>query len=505
MELELGLFDEAEQKFARAMKSADDEILPVAAYGYGVALLSMARRDNQDGKAGSAFNLLRQGVQGCQTLGDQTNICGLKLLGDLYSFGASLPPDVFVDVGESSSSSLLSDEALLRSQVEFISKGKYAYNHAQSLIDGSSEESDVLRASLVTDVGSNLVLQAQLLSDWESKGLHRQSSFESSSLFESAAIEFRHALELSPTYAPAWCGLGCTLVRSDPLLAQHAFARSLELEKLAPDPYANLSFLYTGHRRYNESARVSDALTEVADTPMMWINRALILEHAVASKPGGPHSRHDIMQAADAYRAALQVVKHPSAMVGLALTCRMTTDEYKSADDNAMVTESHSYVSEYLGMVGDYDLPTVLMDGVLRMEAGVINQTNESEQLIDEGRQRVLDGLGRLEGKYIEGDLNTLLNLDVFRQVVAVNDSDRRPVADDTDDSDVESGWSLHRRVVHQPNRGDLWMQLAKQLARNASTCAYLEPAVLAARRASSILMQQLTKTIAMPSKSEGK
>jgi tetratricopeptide (TPR) repeat protein len=495
--MELGLFDEAEEKFSRAMDSGDDEMLPLAAYGCGAALFSMAQRDNQDGKAGSAYALLQQGVQGCHKLSDRTNVCVQKLLGDLHTFGAALPPDVFGEM--SGNTGLENDEALLRSQFKFISNGKDAYHHALSLVDGSGEASDALRASLGSDGGSNLLMQAQLLSGWESKGLHQPASPESSELFESAAAEFRRALELCPTYAPAWCGLGCAAVRSDPLLAQHAFSRSLELDNLAPDPYANLSFLYTAHRRFSVSARVSDALTEVADTPMMWINLAMILELRAAAKPGEQQSRHDMMQAADAYRAAMQVFKHPSAMLGLALTCRMSIDDDHTPDTDAMVIESHSYTSEYLGMVGRFDLPTLTIDGVLKMETGITNPSEQSKQLIDEGRHQVLEGISQFVGQHLLDDQNNALDQDVFRQVTVVDDGCRSGNGDSNSSIEATEEWSLDRQVVHHPNRGDLWMQLSKQLVcRGAST----EPALLAARRATSILMQQLQKTLSMPTKS---
>lgn len=497
MELELGLYDEAGEKFARASDCGDVNILPIAVYGYGLSLLSMAQRDNQDGKAGSAFLLLHKGVQECLKLGERTNVCVQKLLGDMYSLAATLPPDVF---GDGNDSDAVASEFQLKSQLDFVSKGKAAYDRAQIFVAQSSED-NALRASLVSDGGSNLVLQAQLLSSWESNGLYRQASSESSILYENAANEYRRALNLSPTYAPAWCGLGCAVVRTDPLLAQHSFSRSQELDGLAPDPYANLSFLYTSHRRYKNSAQVSDALTEVADTPMMWINRAVILEHTAASNPGEPQSQHCIMQAADAYRAALQVVKHPIAMIGLALTCRMTVDEPNAAVMDAVVMESSSYMTEYIGMVGRYDLPAVLMDGVLEMEAGIMNRACQGVEQIENGRQQVVVGLDQIEPMHAVDDQGNSLCLEIFRKVAAANDIDIEHRPDIKEDTE----WSLGRQVVHNPNRGDLWLQLAKQLVQETPPGGSIEPAALAAHRASSILMRQLTKTLAFQATKESR
>lgn len=494
VEMELGLFDEAEEKFSRAMDCSDDEMLRIAAYGCGVARLSMAQRDLYDGKAGLAYALIQRGVRDCHKLRGRTNVCVQKLLGDLHSFASILPSDVFGEDGFCSG--LENNEALLRAQLDFISKGKDAYQHAHSLVDVFGEVSDAIRASLITDIGSNLLMQAHLLCDWESKGLHHQSSEEGSNFLSCAAAEFGRALKFCPTYAPAWCGMGCAVINSDPLLAQHAFSRSLELDNRVPDPYANLSFLYTAYRRYSVSARVSDALTEIADTPMIWINRALILERTAAASPGEPKSRADILQAADAYRAALQVVKHPCAMVGLALTCRMTVADEHDPDSDAMIIESHSYASEYLGMHGRHDIPISMFDGILRMETALKNPTKHSKQLINEGRRQVLVGLDQLEGHQVLDDQNTALDQHVFQHVTEEsNSSSVAGVAEEC----TTAEWSLDRRLVHQPNRGDLWVQLAKSLAARASTGVSTKPALLAARRASSIMMQQLHTTLPMP------
>ncbi len=92
-ELELGLFDDAVDKFTRALENADKQMNSMAAYGQGLARLSMARRDLLDGKAGAAFVHVEKAIQGCNNLELKAG-CIQKLLGDLYSFGASLPPDV---------------------------------------------------------------------------------------------------------------------------------------------------------------------------------------------------------------------------------------------------------------------------------------------------------------------------------------------------------------------------------------------------------------------------
>jgi tetratricopeptide (TPR) repeat protein len=482
VELELGLFDEAVEKLSMAMNCGDRELFAVAVYGYGAGMLSIARRAAQDGKAGLAFNVVCESLHALDRMNDSRSICVLKLKGDLYSFGASLPARVFGG-----------NDAATLSQVEFVEKGALAYETAQSLVMGSTEESNLMRASLLTDVGSNLILQGQLMTSLESKGLRLAVSPAVSRIYQKAASEFHCALDLSPTYAPAWCALGCALVHSDPIMAQHAFSRSIELDKLFPDAYANLSFLYTSHQRYEASASVSDALTAVADTPMMWINRALMFEQT-ALQFDSSMAQNYVLQAADAYRAALQVTKHPIALLGLSLSCRSLSSRTKQRE---MISESYSCASEYVESFGSYDILMVLVESALEMEVGITeNRSEHSEYLIEEGRQHMLHGINIINVQGRERGENVIPDVSVFHPVTHWNKNEHLETAQEPDE-EVDAAWSLHRQVVHSPNRGDIWLLLAKQLARKADaeqrTAAH--PALVAARRASSILRHQLEQS----------
>jgi tetratricopeptide (TPR) repeat protein len=484
VELDLGLFDEAEEKFQRAIGICDTEMLPAATYGRGISLLAMAKRDIQDGK-GSAYSSLLQGIEGCRALGDSTHGCVQKLIGDLYTLGAALPPDMF------SGSDDESEESTGQRQKSFISNGEDAYREAEQLVTGSDEESAVLRSILMTDLGANLLLQAQLLSLWGQKGIHQEKlSPRASEMYEKAADEFRRAIDSSPLYAPAWCGLGCAVARSDPMLAQHAFSRSLELDPLFPDAYANLSFLYTDQKSFAASAKVSDALTEVADSPMMWINRALILEHQGAESPV-----ESIEQAADAYRAALQVVKHPSALLGLALSCRMTgKDRFHSAQnyEGELAMESSCNVTEYLGFVGQGDVPTTLFDGILTTELAAMNPAGDHEQMLLVGREQVMSEVGRLRKEpSSQNPANTALLDHVELLDVLSKDTNDSIAEDESNGTDPMEGLPLERRIVLEPDRGDLWVQYAQQMAASDEP----ERAMTACRRAVSLLEHQFLHT----------
>jgi tetratricopeptide (TPR) repeat protein len=494
-ELELGLFDDAVDKFTRALENTDKRMHSMAAYGQGLARLSMAHRDLQDGKAGAAFVHVQKAIQGCHDL-DLRAGCIQKLLGDLFSFGASLPPDVFDSDGSVVVAS--HDEKLIQAQLSFVSSGEIAYRASEDCVVAPTEnKTDTVRACLVTDLGSNLLYQAQMLSFWCARR-PGQPSAEPEHMFQSSAKEFRRAIDLSPHYAPAWCGLGCAISSSDPLLAQHAFCRSLELDTLYPDAYANLGFLYTKYDAFVPSGSVSDALTQVADTPMMWINRALVLERqaAVSFDDDGSKSEDRIRQAADAYRAALQVGKHPSAMLGLAMSCRMASHSGKVSMsvhlDQLAMKESQNYITEYLGAVGNAEPNVSVLSDALDMERRVYNYSPGQEGSIEKGSCQLSTRLEQLEsaGK----DSQNSLDLDVIRGVVATaalsGAHDGAPVP-------KKGSESLTSAIIHEPSRGDLWLDLTKDLTQKINgggSEQTLASAQRAARRATMILMHNLVE-----------
>jgi tetratricopeptide (TPR) repeat protein len=493
-ELELGLFDDAVDNFTRALQNADKQMHSMAAYGQGLARLSMARRDLLDGKAGAAFVHVEKAIQGCHDLELRAG-CIQKLLGDLYSFGASLPPDVFDSDGSTAVESR--DEKLIKAQLAFVSSGEVAYRSAEdSVVAPTENEVDTVRACLVTDLGSNLLYQAQLLSFWcdRSPG---QTAAEAEEMFQRSVKEFRRAIDLSPHYAPAWCGLGCANSGSDPLLAQHAFCRSLELDSLYPDTYANLGFLYTKHNAFAPSGSVSDALTQVADTPMMWINRALVLERQAADNidEDGSKSEDTIRQAADAYRAALQVGKHPSAMLGLAMTCRASRGgkvSMRARLEQLATKESMTYITEYTGAVGNAETNVSVISEVLALEKRAYNYTSGQEGTVEEESRQLSARLDQLES---EGqDLHSSLDLDVIRRVVATD-----TLSGNHDGAPVHKSLSasLTSAIIHDPSRGDLWLDLSKDLTRKihgGDSAQTLASAQTAGQRATTILMRNLVE-----------
>jgi tetratricopeptide (TPR) repeat protein len=443
--LELGLFEESAEKFSLAVeksKMTSTNISAVAAYGHGQALLAMAQQDLHDGKAGAALAHVLLAIEGCER-SESTSCCMSKLRGDLHSFSASLPTRLFGERDE---------ESVLKCHIDVVAHGEAAYLQAkEAVVAPNEEEKSLLCGSLLCDLACNTLLQAQLLAQWHCTGTDSAMKSLPSAVadaFNRAADKFRQAIQLSPLYAPAWCGLGCSLSASKDnsdtmMLAQHAFCRALQLDPLFPDAYANLAFLYTSKDAFTVSERVTDALTQVADSPMMWINRALILERrAAANQPNNSSIVKDqaqefTQQASDAYRAAAQVVKPPSVVLGLAATGRIAPEvpdwDYKS------------YCTEYKAMS---------------------------------------------TGSILDKEL-----IKIFRSPGA--GEERSSIPPNADDAGPISTAAL---VVREPNRGELWLKLARELVvsrdNDKSEKHSADDALsaeTAARRAASIFMLQLT------------
>lgn len=517
MELELGLLDGAEKKFSKVLAREDSvDFREIAAYGQGLSLLSMSNRQLQDGKLGVAFETLLTAtssiIETWQLDGNDTMTwsdfkrgrygCAMKLLGDLFSLGSAMPSYVF------GSDENVDRQQLLQAQHDFVRKGEVAYRaaekaHQESPLYQSDDEAEKQLLSLIIcDIGANILLQAQLLCQ-----MHEDGIMSLDELFESvpairerynlAADEFRRSLQRFALSAPAWCGLGCAVAGSDPLLAQHAFCRALQLDRLFADAYSNLAFLYTSHNAFSASTSILDGLTQVADTPMMWVNRALILERTISlddNLASQKDAAEKIAQASDAYRAAIQVMKHPVAMFGLSLSCRVS-----SGGETARV-ESRCYMAEFISSKGSVDMACQVMSGLTVIEGRLYPKGMDT--LPATGRPNPWDdevkslkkALTAMKGSSVTSSLNATLiqkSLDVLVAAGTQNQADQ-----DSTSSTTKPELSLVRKIVHQPDRGDLWLDLAKHLSRQRLDApAALRVAQEAAARAEQLLTQQLVQS----------
>lgn len=493
VELELAVFEDAVDKFAIVLERPDETSHAVAAYGQGIALLSIAERDLQDGKAGSAFSSIRQAIDNCLNFSVDF-ACTRKLLGDLYSFGASLPPNVF---NESESCYENVADECIQKQLQFVSKGEDAFRSTMDAKSVTDDDFEILQASTICDLGSNILLQAQVLSSRYESGSNTeaQSIPELDKLYERASSEFEKAIDKNALYAPAWCGLGCSNVKREPLLAQHAFCRCLQLEKMFPDAFANIGFLYTSHEAFEASESVMNALTQVADTPMMWINRAFMLERHAATNLENSQSQaeRNMAQAADAYRAALQVMKLPDAQLGLSLAGRMITEEDGIKDEKSRSVvytmkrkDTMALLKEFVGASYQMRQAVSLIGGVMKMEQATDSRLADwSEELFGEGQEDTKRAIA-------VKDLGVNLNLDVVVECIDKKDNESQ-VTSRSLKFPVEV--SLKRQILHEPGRADLWLLLAKNMLNSLdeSNSNAVESAVIAANRACTMMTEELT------------
>lgn len=228
IELILGLTMEADGRFQEVLFSEPHN--PVAAFGHASCLLERAKVSATQGKNGLALENLKDASHTLQSIlispdqsairATQTNsvseyLCVLKLLGDLYTFGYHLPSDVFV----------ASDDQIVHGKLEFVSQGEEAYRQVLTSAIALSKDATFLSAASF-DVGTNLLSQAWILCSSMGEGIggNTPTSFfdlarqEAVAKRLSKAVEsFVFAIECNPLVSPAWCGLGCAWIASEPL------------------------------------------------------------------------------------------------------------------------------------------------------------------------------------------------------------------------------------------------------------------------------------------------
>ena len=405
VELELGLFEDAVSRFEAVLEtSTDASIRPLASYGHGTAMVALSKMFVGEGKFGSAMEHLLDGIKSIEALleGDSasalsTSACSFKLLGDLYSLGASLPPSLFgrcITEDKDDTPCNLNccshhDKETL-SKLSFVSKGAAAYSkvmksHEAELKEIESNDTSLLVASASFDIGTNLLCQAQILarSLGEGTGGNTQTSMLDMTKkcrgiqqrIDDSIKHFRAAIEREELFAPAWCGLGSALCYKDTLLAQHCFCRAVQIDKTIADGWSSLGLIYADQTVAGPASETLDALTQVADTPYMWIGRALLLEHG--EDGNGQEQESNLSRASDAYRAALQVANHPEALLGLSVTARRLglSDIMESQNivyaDSAHITasrESHFALSMHMYLSGPFNAGARALDIVHQSE-----------------------------------------------------------------------------------------------------------------------------------------
>jgi tetratricopeptide (TPR) repeat protein len=227
IELTLGLTEEADGRFQEVLSSEPHNA--IAAFGHASCLLERAKASATQGKSSLALENLKEASYTLQSIlifTDQSSkrdsqnseseyLCVLKLLGDLYTFGYFLPSDVFVT----------SDDQVINRKLEFVSQGEEAYRRVLTSTSALSKDA-TLRSAAAFDVGTNLLSQAWILCSSMGEGIggNTPTSFfdlarqETVAKRLSKAVEsFVFAIECNPLVSPAWCGLGCAWIASEPL------------------------------------------------------------------------------------------------------------------------------------------------------------------------------------------------------------------------------------------------------------------------------------------------
>jgi tetratricopeptide (TPR) repeat protein len=486
VEQELGLFDEAAGKFESVIERGENTSRSVALYGKAMALFSIAERELMDGKAGAAYTCIQRAIDSCED-SSMVSGCQFKLLGDLYSFGASFPLDVFSD-GENQNQN---PDLCFQNQLNFVSKGEDAFRStlsAQAPSLSKDEESIAIKSSILCDIALNILLQAQLLSS------QQINTEKISDKYNLAAEAFREAIEYNPIHAASWCGLGCSVLKIDPLLAQHAFCRCIQIENMFPDAYANVGFLYTSKFAFNASKSMMEALTQVTDTPMMWMNCAFILEREAEKslvRDNGRRTEDFISQAADAYRASLQVMRHPEAQLGLSLTGRVIHSE-KQKDNipfSRLFTQkrkdSFSFMNEYIG-ASFYKIGAApVFHGVMSIEMGesVPSDLSWKYDIFAKGKEAAKTSHAR------ENHIGVSMNDPSIQKLRASTENllggEKRK---QSSFPLFTKERNLQRQIWLKPDNGDLWLSLAKLFIEKDS----IESARTAASRAANILSRDL-------------
>eukprot|EP00584_Thalassiosira_punctigera_P005733 CAMPEP_0172534280 /NCGR_PEP_ID=MMETSP1067-20121228/6705_1 /TAXON_ID=265564 ORGANISM="Thalassiosira punctigera, Strain Tpunct2005C2" /NCGR_SAMPLE_ID=MMETSP1067 /ASSEMBLY_ACC=CAM_ASM_000444 /LENGTH=1832 /DNA_ID=CAMNT_0013319057 /DNA_START=41 /DNA_END=5539 /DNA_ORIENTATION=+ len=562
VDLDLGLYEEAADKCDKVFcLEGSSEIHRMATYIEGEALLFLARRVIQECKFGSCLSYLEKGISRLSALSFEEKpsrnnyYCELKLLGDLYSSGNSLPSYVFDKVSPLPHTEHEREMGHLRFEVEnqllFMMKGEQAYTLALEIgknEDKNEEDNKRLIAAALTDLGSNLLSQARVVSMalGEGSGGGTKTSLSDfamqpsqiKGLITRSVNAYLSAVDTSPHEAPAWCGLGCALIALDPLLSQHAFSRALQIDASLADSWSHISLLYA-KIDVEKCSEILDLLTQIEDTPLMWIGRGFLLEKTSREWKDQDFAREGCLtKAADAYRAALQITQHPAALLGLSLTCRRADLDlkksnnlvYSSLADHASKSESRMTMAIHQNMTDEGNIGASFVSGLTQIEEG-LNRLNacvgregldlfkETDAAMD--RARICpendEGSGS-EMAQCQIDLSVSYSLRPDKTAEFLYDliKDARNQASDIFSSQCIgktgnigtscNGLNEARNNAYlNPESGEVWLifarKLAQELTSDARDVAMLSSTKIAARRAYDLLLDRVVNVTLLSSR----
>lgn len=228
-------------------------------------------------------------------------------------------------------------------------------------------------------------------------------------------------------------------------------------------------------------------LTQVADSPLMWINRAFILEQKSRDCSGATAIADDlkmVFEASDAYRAALQVTKQPDALIGLAVT-GMLSRNGRSGVHGKHKKNSLALLNESLVMSSYLRTEAELLAGLVGMEqASVVKDAEWSSVEIETGRKIAKVALSNASViKWMNAE-----SMDNCLQKPKVT-----KLESERDNPDV---FGTQAKIIWNPDDPIQWIVLAKQAARKVDSTSprnVVEEALRMAQKASDMLTMSLS------------
>jgi len=234
------------------------------------------------------------------------------------------------------------------------------------------------------------------------------------------------------------------------------------------------------------------------DTPLMWIGRGLLLEKTSRAWHDSPASREGCLtRASDAYRASLQIMQHPAALLGLSLTCRradadvQTSNDqlYSSLADHSSKIESRISMTLHQSSTRGGNIGASMIDGLFRIEEGLESlHSSEASRIIKEGVERIEQARSRSISKISNDSSSSVTNCEIDLPSAASlqkkdigefpNDSIEQSLNEASQDFALDTPTALHEgsldearnAVVLNPDSGESWLLLAKELTQAASS-----------------------------------
>lgn len=215
----------------------------------------------------------------------------------------------------------------------------------------------------------------------------------------------------------------------------------------------------------------------------MWINRAFLLEHKVSNGLASAANDPLIFEASDAYRAALQVMKHPDALLGLAVT-GMLSRQGRSIAQTRKKKNSLALLKEFLAVSSIFHEEAQLLSGLLEMEEAAISEdTTWGSDAFEKGRKTVKTALlGEKKTRW--------LNMETMNH--CLEESKAATIGRKRDDPDFNKA---QIRILRKPNDPIRWLILARDaISKTESTSPrrLVDEALKIAQKASDMLTHNL-------------